>query len=106
MLEKQRKEQHKRERNELREEKARVASVYDPETMEDEHTTITSPPVELSAVHVGPADSAVIAQPRIAHALAHDISHGEPVSWCFVMYKNSVDLRNVCSSSALLAPVM
>lgn len=78
VLEKQRKEQHKRERNELREEKARVASVYDPETMEDEHTTITSPPVELSAVHVGPADSAVITQPRIAHALAHDISHGEP----------------------------
>ncbi|XP_075233982.1 amyloid-beta-like protein [Lycorma delicatula] len=65
VLEKQRKEQHKREREELKQ------RMYDPETMEDEHTTMT--PAPGPGLHA-PADP----QPRIAHALAHDISHGEP----------------------------
>lgn len=73
VLEKQRKELHKRERNELREEKARLT--FDPETMEDEHQSTTpapAPPAQAAPV--------ILTQPRVSNVLAHDISHREPVS--------------------------
>lgn len=64
----------------MREEKARVASAYDAETLEDEHTTSTSSPVGLAPAHGVPADSAIITQPRISKALAYELGHNEPVS--------------------------
>lgn len=70
VLEKERKEAHKRERTELREE----ARKYDPETVEDEHSTETGPLTSAAPVlHEQ--------QPQLyAHAMTHDISHNEPVS--------------------------
>ncbi|XP_046664692.1 amyloid-beta-like protein [Homalodisca vitripennis] len=67
VLEKQRKELHKRERNELREEKARI--VEQPEPVEEEHTSTTSAPQ---------AAPVILTQPRVSNVLAHDISHREP----------------------------
>lgn len=68
VLEKERKEAHKRERTELREE----ARKYDPETVEDEHSTETGPLTSAAPVlHEQ--------QPQLyAHAMTHDISHNEP----------------------------
>ena len=85
-LEKQRKEQRKKERVELREEKHRVEAKlngrdkFDPETMEDEHMDESSNTVLVSSL------APEVAQPHreevahVAHAQAHDVSHGEPVS--------------------------
>ncbi|GFG35780.1 hypothetical protein Cfor_03950 [Coptotermes formosanus] len=83
-LEKQRKEQRKKERVELREEKHRVEAKlngrdkFDPETMEDEHMDESSNTVSVSSL------APEVAQPHreevahVAHAQAHDVSHGEP----------------------------
>ncbi|KAL1138515.1 hypothetical protein AAG570_008578 [Ranatra chinensis] len=70
VLEKERKEAHKRERAELREEARR----------DDERSTEGAPAVSAPA----PASIAPSAihdhdpQPFVAHAMTHDISHGEP----------------------------
>ena len=80
-MEKQRKEQRKKERWELRSEASAAATPaggYDSDTMEDgDHS-------EMNAIE-GPNGVDSVAklqnedQPRVAHAQAHDVSHGEPV---------------------------
>ncbi|XP_067011782.1 amyloid-beta-like protein isoform X1 [Anabrus simplex] len=81
-LEKQRKEQRKKERVELREEKHREEAKHDKfdgETMEDEH--VDSGSNNLISESSSPVPEA--AQPHreetahVAHAQAHDVSHGE-----------------------------
>lgn len=82
MLEKQRKEARKKERQELREEKQRIESSlgqkidkFDPETMEDEHvTSSTAATAAAAAASLSRHDT-----PRVAHAQSHDIGHGEAV---------------------------
>ncbi|XP_039293208.1 amyloid-beta-like protein [Nilaparvata lugens] len=80
VLEKQRKEQHKREREEL---KQRVydGSAADAAAGDEGATTPTvappSPALPPQPPQV-PQQHVVDPQPRVAHALAHDISHGEP----------------------------
>ncbi|XP_054263025.1 amyloid-beta-like protein isoform X2 [Macrosteles quadrilineatus] len=74
VLEKQRKELHKRERVELREEKARaLESEAEGETEGEGSTTATAAP-QPPAV----AAPAVLTQPRVSNVMAHDISHREP----------------------------
>lgn len=82
VLEKQRKEQHKREREEL---KQRVydGAGGDSASADAAATTPTVAPPSPPAAPAAPAQPqpqqhVVDPQPRVAHALAHDISHGEP----------------------------
>lgn len=74
MLEKQRKELHKRERNELREEKARELA---PEISEENRGAVSSSSVPPPQA---PAAPVVLTQPRVSNILAHDLGHREPVS--------------------------
>uniref|UniRef100_A0A224XKV8 Putative conserved plasma membrane protein n=1 Tax=Panstrongylus lignarius TaxID=156445 RepID=A0A224XKV8_9HEMI len=77
VLEKERKEAHKRERTELREEARKMnGGRYDPETVEDEHSTETVGPSSEPNSPV-PILSEHEPQPY-AHAMTHDISHNEP----------------------------
>jgi hypothetical protein len=53
---------------------------FDPETMEDEHVdesvnTVSAPSLAPEAAQPHTEDMA-----HVAHAQAHDVSHGEPVS--------------------------
>jgi hypothetical protein len=87
LMERQRKEQRRAERLQLKAEQRRVeatvgqklGSHFDPETMEDEHAVPSSaaaPSAEVPLMLHSQHEPA----PRPAHAQAHDVSHGEPVS--------------------------
>lgn len=78
MLEKQRKELHKRERNELREEKARVLDTA--ETVEEEPHQTTQSSTAVPPAPAVPASPIILTQPRVSNVLAHDLGHREPVS--------------------------
>lgn len=94
VLEKERKEAHKRERTELREEARKMnGGHYDPETVEDEHSTETVGPSSEPNSPV-PILSEHEPQPY-AHAMTHDISHHEPVGSLLVPQIWDVFLNNV-----------
>jgi hypothetical protein len=82
MMERQRKEQRKAERQQLKEQQRRAESQkmdthYDSDIVEEERALPSSlPSAEAPALVHGQHEPV----PKPAHALAHDISHGEPVS--------------------------
>lgn len=78
VLEKQRKEARKKERQELRDEKHRVEAALGQTSDADVDVQDSQDAAEETTT------ARLIAQhretPRVAHAQAHDIGHGEPVS--------------------------
>lgn len=76
ILEKQRKEARKKERQELRDEKHRVEAALGQTADTDTDSAVQEAAEETTT-------SRLIAQhretPRVAHAQAHDMGHGEPV---------------------------
>ena len=85
ILEKQRKETLKYDKVEIKGDEVRADEVqaeFDAETVIDDRRT-TSQSSSTTPSYVSPSALLVEhhdTQPRVAHALAHDLGHGEPVS--------------------------
>lgn len=103
MLEKQRKEQRKKERVELREEKHHVEAKlsgrdkFDPETMEDEHADESVNTVSPPSLAPEVAQPHTLDVAHVAHAQAHDVSHGEAVGCCISVCKFKFKLLDFCA---------
>jgi len=82
MLEKQRKDARKKERQELRDEKHRVEAALG-QTSDADVEQDTQDEAEETTTHQARLIPQHRETPRVAHAMAHDIGHGEPVSSTF-----------------------